>query len=80
MNLRHAIVCITNENCTLQKCANWFNKLNHTKLRTTKQDKVTYREIIGCFICYSLNCSSVRNHCNTSSRDKLSVLLLLFLK
>ncbi|KAI8354569.1 hypothetical protein EDC96DRAFT_446916, partial [Choanephora cucurbitarum] len=63
---RYATVCTTNANYTWQKCVYCFNKLTYAKSHTIKQSKV----VKNSFVCYN----SVRNCCNTSSKDKLSAL------
>ncbi|KAI8365073.1 hypothetical protein BD560DRAFT_332798 [Blakeslea trispora] len=73
---RYTTVCITNENYTSQTCVYCFNKLTHARSRIIKQDKITYREIKGTFICYNSKCPSARHGRNTTSRDKVSALAI----
>ncbi|KAI8330282.1 hypothetical protein BD560DRAFT_416411 [Blakeslea trispora] len=73
---RYTTVCITNENYTPQTCVYCFNKLTHARSRIIKQDKITYREIKGTFICYNSKCPSARHGRNTTSRDKVSALAI----
>ena len=76
LHAKYTTVCITNENNTSQTCVYCFKKLSYSKRRIVKENKVIYKEVKGSFVCYNTHCPSLKNGCNTSSRDKVSAMAI----
>ena len=76
LHAKYTTVCITSENNTSQTCVYCFKKLSHSKRRVVKENKVIYKEVKGSFVCYNPHCPSLKNGCNTSSRDKVSAMAI----